>query len=509
MNKFIFFLSNIYDMLFIEVINFMSKEKKNQYIIISIIVILLILVIIASILFALRKKEEKQDLLDVKINQIYSSDYTLKGIDKYVMGYYEANKLNVIIDSQGQEIYKDKEIDFDNIYSSKDGNYIIYNNKDNNLNVYLFDNKTIKLLFQVVNVDNIKPIIYKNSYQEYIVGFATIKNDETTIYNVTNNNPVILKDIILVPDKVDDSNYYVNSDSYLVVRNNDGLTGVIDYSGKVIIDYEYKNIVNTYNNSFVVEDKNNNYGIISRNKETLIDIKYKVIDIYENYYLVVNNKNKMALYDKDYNQIVGFKMDYDSLIEYDNRTDFNSIKLYTSGGKIFVINNYMEDANKTEFEKHNLYVINNKEIVNKVTEKGFGIHNFIYYYDKDYNISIYDSDFNKLFEYKLEDASKIEDIDYVSLNIFKVNYIDVNNQSKVKYIDDTGNETNFKLGNLVINQVNYLGYLKKNDNLYELTIYDKNGNALSSIKGEKIKVFKDYIIVDKGIYKVIEDSHNE
>ena len=492
-------------MLFNEVIIYMNKEKRNQYIILSIIIILLILVIIASIFFALRTKEEKQDLLDIKINQIYSSDYTLKGMDKYVIGYYESNKLNVIIDEQGQEIYKDNEIDYDNIYNTKDGNYILYNNKDNNLNVYIFDNKSIKLLFQVPNIDNIKPIIYKNSYQEYITGFTTIKNNETNIYSITDSNPLVLKDIVLVPDYVDDNNYYVNSDSYLIVKNNEELMGVIDYKGKKVIDFMYKDIINTYNNSFVVKDETDCYGIVSVNNETLVDLKYKVIDIYENYYLIVNNKNKMALYDKEYNQLVGFKMDYDTLIDYNNRSDFNSIKLYISGGKIFIVNNYMEDINKTEFDKHNLYVINNNEIISKVNEIGFNIHNFIYYYDVEYNISIFDSDFNQIVNYKLEDVSKIEDISYVSDNILKIKYIDSNNQNKTIYIDNNGNKTSFDLGNLVINQADYVGYLKKQEDKYELTIYDKNYNILSYIDGQKIKIYKDFIIVDKGIYNIIKN----
>ena len=87
----------------------------------------------------------------------------------------------------------------------------------------------------------------------------------------------------------------------------------------------------------------------------------------------------------------------------------------------------------------------------------------------------------------------------------KIKYIDSNNQNKTIYIDNNGNKTSFDLGNLVINQADYVGYLKKQEDKYELTIYDKNYNILSYIDGQKIKIYKDFIIVDKGIYNIIKN----
>ena len=59
----------------------------------------------------------------------------------------------------------------------------------------------------------------------------------------------------------------------------------------------------------------------------VIDFKYKVIDYYRDYYLIVNKDNKMALYDKEYKKLTSFSMNYDTLINYDLRSEYNSINI--------------------------------------------------------------------------------------------------------------------------------------------------------------------------------------
>ena len=484
----------------------MNNEKRTQYTIIVIVVLLLLVVIALTILFIIKAKQT--DNLQVKINQIYLSDYDIKPVGNYFIGSYNKNTVNALIDRTGKEVYKPLEdIVYDNIYLLKDDNYLIYNTKDNNLNTYVFDGNKISLLYSISNVNNVKPIIYKNSYQEYIIGFVSVTETDTYLYNAKNDKVVVIKDALLIGDSINDDKYYAYSNKYLIMKNSDNLMGAIDYNGNVVIPYEYKNMINTYNDSFIVQNEKGLYGIISNKGEELIKTNYKVIDLYENYYLLVNKNNKMAIYSKDYNEIIGFKMNYDSLIDYDLRSNMNSLRLFRAGGRLFVVNNYLEDTNKTEYDKHNLYVVDNGKVINEIKQLGFGVNNLIYLYDKDYNVKIYDTDFNLLFEVKLDDVKKINKVDLVSNEVIRINYVLNNDQETNKYYDKIGKEVEFKEGKLVLRKDEYVAYLEDKDETMTLKVLDNNGNELDSISGKQIIVKDNYVIVDKGIYEIVKKEN--
>ena len=199
----------------------MEKEKINQMFVIIVIMVLLIFVVVFIVSTLLSSKEENIDKLQVKFNQIYSSDYELRAIDdKYFIGSYEKNIINVIIDNNGQEIYKGNEnIYYENIYKTKNDEYIIYNNIDNKLNVYLFDGEKMETLYNLDNVSYIKPVIYKGIDQEYIVCFVSVVNDDLYIYSLDNIGMKIIDDVSLMGDQINDNFYYIYNDEYLVVKN--------------------------------------------------------------------------------------------------------------------------------------------------------------------------------------------------------------------------------------------------------------------------------------------------
>ena len=228
----------------------MDNDKKTQYTVITVVVLLLLVVIAVTILFIINANKENS--LKVKINQIYSSDYKLTAMGDYFIGTYNDKTISVVINNSGEEVYKTiEDIPYDNIYLLKDDNYLIYNTNDNNLNVYIFNGEEIKTLYSIKNVNNIKPIIYKNSYQEYIVGFVSVTETDTYLYNINDGNVVIIKDALLVGDSINEDKYYAFSNKYLVMKNADNLMGAVDYSGNLVIPYEYKNMKNTYNDSFI------------------------------------------------------------------------------------------------------------------------------------------------------------------------------------------------------------------------------------------------------------------
>lgn len=482
----------------------MEKEKINQMFVIIVIMVLLIFVVVFIVSTLLSSKEDKVDKLQVKFNQIYSSDYELRAIDdKYFIGSYEKNIINVIIDNNGQEIYKENEnIYYENIYKTKNDEYIIYNNIDNKLNVYLFDGEKMETLYNLDNVSYIKPVIYKGIDQEYIVCFVSVVNDDLYIYSLDNIGMKIIDDVSLMGDQINDNFYYIYNDEYLVVKNKEEKMGVIDLFGEVVIDYKYDNILNTYNNSFIVLD-DSKYGIIDEHGEKLLKSSYKAIYDFGNYYIVVNTKNKMALYNEEYDNLTGFKMDYDSLIPFDLRGSVRSVMLYKVNGKIVVVNNYLEDVNKTEYDKHDFYIINGEDIQKEIEQIGFGCGNVVYTYDDDYKIKIYDNYFETILEYKLNNVSKVEDILLVGNNLYQVIYYDNENKLTKVYIDNDGQERDYDLGTILFDKTLYTGFIKEEDNLLSLTMYDKNLEILDTLEGKYIDNVGDYVVVDNSIYKIV------
>lgn len=482
----------------------MEKEKINQMFVIIAIMVLLIFVVVFIVSTLLSSKEDNVDKLQVKFNQIYSSDYELRAIDdKYFIGSYEKDIINVIIDNNGQEIYKGNEnIYYENIYKTKNDEYIIYNNIDNKLNVYLFDGEKMETLYNLDNVSYIKPVIYKGIDQEYIVCFVSVVNDDLYIYSLDNIGMKIIDDVSLMGDQINDNFYYIYNDEYLVVKNKEEKMGVIDLFGEVVIDYKYDNILNTYNNSFIVLD-DSKYGIIDEHGEKLLKSSYKAIYDFGNYYIVVNTKNKMALYNEEYDNLTGFKMDYDSLIPFDLRGSVRSVMLYKVNGKIVVVNNYLEDVNKTEYDKHDFYIINGEDIQKEIEQIGFGCENVVYTYDDDYKIKIYDNYFETILEYKLNNVSKVEDILLVGNNLYQVIYYDNENKLTKVYIDNDGQERDYDLGTILFDKTLYTGFIKEEDNLLNLTMYDKNLEILDTLEGKYIDNVGDYVVVDNSIYKIV------
>ena len=173
----------------------------------------------------------------------------------------------------------------------------------------------------------------------------------------------------------------------------------------------------------------------------------------------------------------------------------------------------MEDENKTEYEKHNVYVISNGKVSETINELGFNINNLIYLYDKDYNVKVYDTDFNLLFTVKLDEVKKINKISLVSNNIIKLelenkiiqfNYVLNNEEEANKYYDKLGNEVTFNEGELVYRNDEYVAYIKDNKTL---NVLDNEGNLLDSISGSKITVKGNFAIVDNGIYEIVKKEN--
>lgn len=79
----------------------------------------------------------------------------------------------------------------------------------------------------------------------------------------------------------------------------DGLCGLVDNSGNVIIDNLYTEIsplTNRYEDGYVVKDQNGNYGLINYNKQQVLECKYSEIkNVYGNSMYVVRENGNLEL----------------------------------------------------------------------------------------------------------------------------------------------------------------------------------------------------------------------
>ena len=481
----------------------MQDENKSQAFVIGVVIVLLILVVFAAIITALKSKNQYESKIDVKFKQVYSSEMKLSNLgDDYFIGSLEDKMINSIIDKNGQEVYHmPQDLYYDGFYKTKDDKYLFYNVSNNKLLTFYFNGNGVQYVFDINDVSYAKPIVYKHGTQEFLLGFFSKQEDDLFLYMLNNTGIIVLKNTSLLGDYNDEGIYYSNSSKYLIVKNNDGLVGAINLEGKVVIDYKYKDLLNTFDNTFIAVNKKNNYGIIDVNLEKKLDFKYKAISLNNYGYLIIDMNNKMAFFDREYKKVTGFEMDYNTLLDYDLRSSVNSMNIWEIGNNYAVVNNYLEGNNKTEYSYHDLYFIKNGKISDKIKQIGFSSNGLIYSYDKNYNISIYDIDFNVKETFKLNDAKKI--LDLYSLNDNKIVVKYTNNDDKLFYVVYNGNSLNeFIYGDLKMKTNDYYIYCKDN----ELVIYDTDFNKSSSIKGENFIINKNTVIADNSIYLIDEKS---
>lgn len=479
----------------------MNDEKKTRYILISTVIFLLLSVLIISIIVFIKHKNNQSNILNITFNQVFVSDYNLNYLDNYHFIETDNNQIISFIDTNGKILYEPSlPIKYTKIYPTKDNKHIIYYNENNLLEIYLFDGLTLQKIYTNENAPYTKPILFKQNDIQYIIGFTFNNDHNTYIYYLDTNNLITLKDTIIMADQFNDNMYYTNNNNYLVIKNKHDKQGIINFEGKTIIECKYKNINTLSNNYFIITDEKNKYGIIDEYNEEIIPCSYKVIAYYDNYYLIVNNKNKMALYNNEFEEIISFKMNYNETINYDYRGNLSSINLYKIDNNIIVINNYLELQNKTEYIYHNTYLIKDNEITKTLTASVFNCDNIIYTYDKNNLLTIYDTSFNKIKEIKINNIKNILSLKYINNNIIELIY--ENEDIIKKYYDNEYNEINYQVDDIVLQTSKYYVTLKKG-NTSTLEVYDLNGNLANSIIGNDIKINSEYIIVDHNIYEIM------
>jgi len=478
----------------------MKKEKNNQAILIIVIVVLLIIVLGIGLFIVYKNHGKLMPSKEVVFNQVYYSEYKLDMIDEnYYIGYLEDKQINVIIDKSGKEIFSNGvDVYYDGIYKTKEDNYLIYNNRDNKLTVYIFNGSKLEKLYSIDKVSYVKPIIYTNGNISYIVGFSSNVNGDLYLYMLNDSGVTVIRNASLLGDEYKNNVYYTFSDNYLIVINKNSLCGVVDYEGRIKIAYRYKDIMNTYDGNFIVKNKKGKYGILNINKKEVIKTQYKAIDMYANYYLIVDKNNKMAVFNKELKNITGFEMKYDPLLDYELRNIHNSINLWQVGNNIVVVNNYLQDFNKTEYNRSEAYFIKGNKIDKTINQIGFNNDGLVYSYDKKYNVTIYDSNLVKKYNIKLGEVKKITQISKETDEYIKISYLDLEDKEHVSYYKNGKLDDSFAYGHIIDNIDDY--YISRKDNKF--IIYNRDFKEVDTIEGKNLIYKNGYLIVDSGIYKV-------
>ena len=229
----------------------------------------------------------------------------------------------------------------------------------------------------------------------------------------------------------------------------------------------------------------------------LLKLKYKAIACYGNYFLVVNNDNEMAVFDSEFNNLTGFEMKYDSLVDYELRSKMNSMHLWVVGNNIVVVNNYLQDYNKTGYSHSTAYFIKNNKIFKTIKEVGFDKDGVVYSYDKNHVITIYDSDLNEKYTIKLESVNKILEIKKINSVMISVKYLNSDEEEITKYYQD-GKEVEYNYGKVLYFNDEYNVYKTENS----VDLYNKEMKKIDSVEGDKAQYMAEYLVIGKGIYKI-------
>lgn len=480
----------------------MQLKNKNQIFFLGSVIALLVGLLGLVIVSIMSDKKNSPTLL---LKQIYASDYDLKSLgSNHFIGSY-AEMLEVIIDNKGMEIAKiDEKYSWSGYYEMLNNRFLIYGIDNNNLITYIFDENGLRFYRLFEGYGELKPIFYRDNGKDYLLGFSK-NSDEKRLYFIDSNKEIVLNDTSLIAEIFDGNAYYTFNKNYLVLQDKNNLTGVINLNGEQVIDYQYTNIMTTKNDYFVTIDKKGNYGVVSLNNEILIPFNYKGIIDKEDFLIVINKLNKIAVFDKSFKNISGFKMNYSNVITLNQKSNISSVKAWKNNNNIYILNNNEEDKNKTEYEFHNLYFLRDGEIKKGIVQYGFMVGDLIYSYDEDYRITFYNEDLKTDRELQLEakEIKYLQNISYINDNLVKINYVDKEDKEKIVYYDKNGKEESFTYGDLVLRHADYLVYLKQETEEMVLTISNINGQVMLEEKGKQIEVINDYVIIDKAIYKII------
>jgi len=387
-----------------------SKDNKTIIILGVILGVLLVIVLflVGSLLFngessrsgsngsndeSIYKDEGKPSTSKVDISK--GSSYFIN--EKYL--YLKDNEIGYITDIEGKVIYQDD----DNSCLMMSNSYFMCERHDNSKVKYVI--KKVEDSGSVQNIAhendfNVEGRIIKSGNQ--VVGYYSEDKNKTHLTIIHHDT---LKDInfdYLLFNEGSNNSYTrkIYGDKYFIITDSSmKLYGLYDIvNEKVLIKPKYKELVYLYDDLFVAA-KNDKSGIINSNDDVKVDFKYDVIN-YSNGLYIVGNGNVLRVLNKNYQEI-GDTLKVKSLSDYDYYNSNRILKLKSFSDKVILLKDYSNNQSQyavvdssgkfMDYEFTKFSVIGDRVVT-----------------QKDNQLTLYDSSFNKIQEFNIPNSIPID-----------------------------------------------------------------------------------------------------
>ena len=150
-----------------------------------------------------------------------------------------------------------------------------------------------------------------DDYDNYIIDYNTLEYIKGKDYGISNRYAAT------------DVSLHINDSKYLMsYRKKDNKKGIIDYSGKTVIPFEYEKIyTNDYKDLFVAV-KNGSYGVIDINNKIILPFSYDGIEIIGDYFVIIKDE-KISVLNSNLKEIYNY--------HYKNKIEFEGAHFYPEG----------------------------------------------------------------------------------------------------------------------------------------------------------------------------------
>lgn len=344
-------------------------------------------------------------IVNIEYNEIEADGYYSKERKSYEAGFIVAKKTEDgykygYINSNGKTILK-------NEYSQIDRVTDVENNKD----IYL------------VALKNGKVGLLKNEH--------CILNHEYEEIEYNKINKLFLVQKALKKGVVDMSGKtIINSEYDLIVFSGNIINAtkgeekfMFNTDGKIIENKEYVSTTSTKNDNYVITvNENGKYGVNNKNGDVLIKNNYQYIEYAYNKYFIVTNNGKVGILNDEGKAEVDFEYDIIQRIEetntmqaikaYDNSTyiyDSNAkLSISMEKGSIYIENNIIKILSDTDRK----YIDNNGKVL---SNKDIYKDNNLFANSKDGKWGFVDKDGKQVVDYKYDMVTELNTFGYAGV----------------------------------------------------------------------------------------------
>jgi len=461
----------------------MSKKKK------IIVIILFVAVILCAVLASIgmnykkptnSKKDEEIEEIKPKIIEEYTTVElnTLKKYDEYLdfednkIQYYDSGDTYVVYKNgvllNTPEIIKNTNI-YNEFVSFKKYDFYI----EDGYEKFCIKNKTNN---EIECYDSIQKVSNLQDSTDYLILTKT-DNDNKYVYLLNPNTDTLVDlskinvDVIYSGSMANDESgdIYTYEYDYLAACSTFDKCGLINYEGKIIIDYIY-DMVDYIDKNTIIVTKNDKQGIINYKNEVKLPLEYDSIEVLSNHIITIKDFKLNVLNRKMKTLVSNIEIDAsESETGYNYYLNINDDNLYiyideNTNKKMYLINSKFQ--RKIESIGELEYVYDNNEDMN------LKYITFSYVDNNKLNIVFYDLDLYEYYTFTKDIKNKIDfytsiDVSYKNKNYFVIslNY-ELSKFNEYYYVD--------LLNSKEIDEITALG--KHFSNGYTYTIVDNKLN---------------------------------